>query len=129
MYRAAMIWGTLFAGLAVVLGAFGAHALKEILEPAQQQTFETAVKYQFYHSFALLVTGIIHQYRPVKLVRMATLFFIIGIILFSGSLYLLIQLKMSGQVGLGGFGLLTPLGGLCFIVAWFMLLITFLKKQ
>lgn len=129
MYRPAMICGAIFAGLAVILGAFGAHALKEVLDATQQQTFETAVKYQMYHSFALLVTGIVYQHLPLKQIKLSAIFFIIGTVLFSGSLYLLVQLKMNGQVGLGGLGLITPIGGLFFILGWITLLFAFFKKQ
>ena len=122
MYKPAITAGALFAALAVILGGFGAHALKEVLQPDQLQTFETAVKYQFYHSFALLATGIIFSSFPFRQIRLASTFFIIGILLFSGSLYALILLKMNGQVGLGGVGIITPVGGLFFIAGWLMLL-------
>lgn len=122
MYKPAITAGAIFAALAVILGAFGAHALKEVLQPDQLQTFETAVKYQFYHSFALLGTGIIFSSFPFRQIRLASTFFIIGILLFSGSLYALTLLKMNGQVGLGGVGIITPIGGLFFIAGWLMLL-------
>lgn len=122
MYKPAITAGAIFAALAVILGAFGAHALKEVLQPDQLQTFETAVKYQFYHSFALLATGIIFSSFPFRQIRLASTFFIIGILLFSGSLYALTLLKMNGQVGLGGVGIITPIGGLFFIAGWLMLL-------
>ena len=122
MYKPAITAGAIFAALAVILGAFGAHALKEVLQPGQLQTFETAVKYQFYHSFALLATSIIFSSFPFRQIRLASTFFIIGILLFSGSLYALTLLKMNGQVGLGGVGIITPIGGLFFIAGWLMLL-------
>jgi uncharacterized membrane protein YgdD (TMEM256/DUF423 family) len=122
MYKPAITAGAIFAALAVILGAFGAHALKEVLQPDQLQTFETAVKYQFYHSFALLATGIVFSSFPFRQIRLASTFFIIGILLFSGSLYALTLLKMNGQVGLGGVGIITPIGGLFFIAGWLMLL-------
>lgn len=129
MYKPAMIAGALFAAFAVILGAFGAHALKEVLTPEQLQTFETGVKYQVYHSFALLITGLAYQHLPVKMFRVATAMFITGIILFSGSLYLLTMLKINGQVGLGGLGLITPIGGLFFIVGWIVFCLGFLQKK
>ncbi len=124
-----MIAGAIFAALAVILGAFGAHALKEVLTESQLQTFETGVRYQVYHAFALLITGVAYAHMPVKQLKLASLFFIIGIILFSGSLYLLVMIKMNGQVGLGGLGLLTPIGGLFFILGWIMLCVGFLQKK
>ena len=117
LYRPALLWGSVFAALAVMLGAFGAHALKQILSPDQLLTFETGVRYQFYHSFALLVVGVLHAFRPAKSLRIATLLFVLGIVLFSGSIYLLIFLKNQG-VGLGPVGIITPIGGLLFIAAW-----------
>lgn len=129
MYKKALVAGSVFAALAVILGAFGAHALKQVLEPDQLQTFETGVKYQFYHSFALLATGIIYASFPFKQVKLASTFFITGILLFSGSLYALTLLKMNGQVGLGGVGIITPIGGLFFIAGWLLLTMGILKKN
>lgn len=129
MYKPALTAGTIFAALAVVLGAFGAHALKAILTPELLNVFETGVKYQFYHSFALLITGIVFGSFPFKQVKLASTFFITGIVLFSGSLYALTMLKMNGQVGLGGIGILTPIGGLFFVAGWLMLLLGILRKK
>lgn len=129
MYKPAMIGGALFAAIAVILGAFGAHALKEILEPHELVTFETGVKYQMYHAFALLVTGMIYKNMPAKTFSFAATCFIIGILLFSGSLYLLTFLKANDMVGLGGFGLLTPIGGVFFIAGWIVLCVGLLQKK
>lgn len=115
--------GSLFAALAVILGAFGAHALKQVLTPELLQTFETGVKYQFYHSFALLITGVLYSSFTNKYTKLASTFFTIGIILFSGSIYALVMLKSSGQVGVGGLGILTPIGGVFFILGWLMLIL------
>ncbi len=128
MYRPALISAAIFAALAVVLGAFGAHALKQVLTAEQLQTFETGVKYQFYHSFALLATGICFSVFQNRQLKMASTFFITGILLFSGSLYALTLLKMNGEVGLGGVGIITPIGGVFFVLGWLMLLLGFLKK-
>lgn len=128
MYRTAIITGALFAALAVILGAFGAHALKAVLTEPQLITFETGVRYQFYHSFALLIAGVIYGFKPTSQVKLSSVFFIIGILLFSGSLYGMTALQMSGQAGLGGLGILTPIGGLFFILGWLMLLIGVAKK-
>lgn len=124
-----MIIGAISAALGVVLGAFGAHGLKPILTPEQMQVFETGVKYQMYHSFALLVAGLSAPYCNAKMVKYSTYFFLIGIILFSGSLYLMTALKINGQVGLGGLGLLTPIGGLFFILAWLVYIISIFQKK
>lgn len=129
MHKTALTAGILFAGLAVIIGAFGAHGLKPYLTPEEQQVFETGVKYQFYHSFALLITGILFTSFPFKQIKAAATCFIIGILLFSGSLYALTFLKMNGQVGLGGVGILTPIGGLFFIMGWLLLLLAVFKKK
>lgn len=120
MYKPALTTGALFAALAVILGAFGAHSLKPYLDTSGLQTFETGVRYQFYHSFALLVTGLAYSQFPVRPLRLANVFFAIGILLFSGSLYVLALLR-NGGAGLGPIGILTPVGGLFFIAGWFCL--------
>ena len=104
------------AALAVILGAFGAHALKEKLSPENLQTFETGVRYQFYHAFALLAVGILYKDFSGKLLKCAGTFFICGIILFSGSLYVL-----SAVQSMKWTGAITPFGGLCFIAGWVLL--------
>lgn len=129
MYRTALATGIIFAALGIVLGAFGAHALKQILETDQLQVFETGVRYQMYHSFALICSGILYSYFSFPQVKVASLFFILGILLFSGSLYALVLLKASGTVGLTGVGILTPIGGLFFILGWIILLMAILKKS
>ena len=128
MHKQSLMAGAIFAGLAVILGAFGAHALKPILGADLLQTFETGVRYQFYHAFALLAVGIIHLYAPTKGVTRAGTFFMIGIILFSGSLYLLALLKANGGEGLGAVGILTPIGGAFFILGWIMLILGIRRK-
>lgn len=129
MYRTALTTGAIFAALAVILGAFGAHALKAILDSTQLATFETGVRYQFYHSFALLATGIAYQFLPTKMLKWASTCFITGILMFSGSLYLLTMLKFGGDVGIKGLGMVTPIGGLFFILGWIFFLLGCLKKQ
>lgn len=109
--------------ITVILGAFGAHALKQLLPANALATFETAVRYQFYHVFALLLTGILYKEFSNKFVRSAGHLFIIGIILFSGSLYLLTYLEATETIGYRGIGAITPVGGLCFISGWVLLAI------
>ena len=129
MYRTALAFGILLGGLGIIIGAFGAHALKPLLTDNQIQVFETGVRYQMYHSFALLVAGILAGTFSLKTIKVASIFFLVGIFLFSGSLYAMTLLNISGQVGLGGLGILTPIGGLFFILGWITLLICVLKKQ
>ncbi len=109
--------------LAVILGAFGTHALKAILSPGQLVSFETGVRYQFYHAFALLAAGILYKEFPNNLLQWAGRLFICGILLFSGSLYVLTTMP-----GMTWVGPITPLGGLCFIAGWLLLALGCLKK-
>ncbi len=99
--------------LSVMIGAFGAHALKATLEATHRlETFETAVKYQFYHSLALILLGLLMVQFQHKAFNVAGYGFITGIIIFSGSLY---ALSLTGITKLGA---ITPLGGLAFIIGW-----------
>lgn len=100
--------------LAVLAGAFGAHALTTVLEPKALGWWHTAVEYHFYHTFSGLLCCILAaQYQPLaKLLHYAAGFAVSGVLLFSGSLY---AMALSGWTYLG---LLTPLGGLCFVLAW-----------
>lgn len=128
MHRLYLILGTLFAGLGVVLGAFGAHGLKQIVGPETVGTFQTGVQYQMYHAFALLFIGILYERMPSSLLTWAGGLFVAGIILFSGSLYLLAGLKAANKVGLTGVGIITPIGGLLFISGWLLAGMAFLKR-
>ena len=128
MHKLFLALGTFLAGLGVILGAFGAHGLKKIVGPETVNTFQTGVQYQMYHAFALLIVGILYERFQSNLLNYAGSFFLIGIILFSGSLYLLSSLKAMNKVGLSGIGLITPIGGVFFILAWVLLLIAILKK-
>lgn len=111
--------------LTVALGAFGAHALKAVLSPAALITYETAVRYQMYHVVALLITGILMNKaaspKQQKLLTRAGLFFIDGIVLFSGSLYFIVAKPFLGIEGLPWVGVITPMGGLLWMVAWVLL--------
>lgn len=127
MYKPALICGSIFALLSVIIGAFGAHYLKTIFSAEVLQSFETGVKYQFYHSLALLFVGL-YSREKAPLIKVIALLFIGGIILFSGSIYLLCYLKSTLNIGLGGLGALTPIGGLLFISGWIALTISFIRK-
>ena len=99
--------------LAVVFGAFGAHALKGKLDDQALKVFETAVQYHFYHTFALLVVGVIALNQPQSvLLKSSGWLFVVGILVFSGSLYLL------SLTGVRWLGAITPLGGLALIAGW-----------
>lgn len=103
-----------FGVLAVGIGAFGAHGLKEILnETGRTATFETGVKYHFYHSLAIFIIGILALVKPAwSRLSAAAIFMALGILLFSGSLYIL------SLTGLTWLGAITPLGGVAFISGW-----------
>jgi uncharacterized membrane protein YgdD (TMEM256/DUF423 family) len=121
MHKRFLTWGALLAGLAVALGAFGAHGLKKLVPPETVATFETGVKYQMYHALALLLAGLIAEHLASVWLKRAAWCFLIGILLFSGSLYLLTALKATDSVGLGGLGIITPIGGVFFIAGWISL--------
>lgn len=119
----------LILAAAVVLGAFGAHALKARLSPEALGQWRTGVEYQFYHGLGLLVVALMCDRLPKRILQWVARGFTLGVVLFSGSLYLLSTRELSGLQGLSGIlGPLTPLGGLCFILGWVLLLITALRK-
>lgn len=121
--------GSLMALLAVALGAFGAHGLKEVLTTNRLAIFETGIRYHFYHSFALLITaGVAHIY-PNSRSNAAGWCFFIGILLFSGSLYLLACRDILNIAHWAWLGPLTPIGGLFFIIGWALLFLATNGKQ
>lgn len=123
MHKKFIAIAALLGALSVGLGAFGAHGLKKILDANQLATFETAVRYQFYHTLALLAVGILFQQYANNRVLWAGRFFLIGILVFSGSLYLLCLLPQFSWLGA-----ITPIGGASFIVGWLCLLAGVMKK-
>ena len=118
MHKTFLLLAAALGALAVALGAFGAHALKRIAPEPVVNIFETGVRYQFYHVFALAVVGILYRDFPNKWIAWAGNSFLTGIILFSGSLYILTYLKASAKTGLDWVGIITPFGGLAFIAGW-----------
>jgi uncharacterized membrane protein YgdD (TMEM256/DUF423 family) len=122
--QATLLWGAAMGGLGVAIGAFGAHALRPMLEAAgRTDTFELAVRYQFYHALAILATGVIAYHVDSRLLRFSSLCFLIGIFIFSGSLYVLC---FSGVTILGA---ITPVGGMFFILGWTLLFLSVYKKN
>src|SRR5690349_9872273 len=128
MHKHILQAAAILGALAVALGAFGAHGLKQIVPPETVATFQTGVQYQVYHVLALLAVGIIYQQFPNQMLKWAACCFIAGIILFSGSLYVLTAIKATETVGLNGIGIITPVGGLFFIAGW-LLLFAGLRKR
>jgi uncharacterized membrane protein YgdD (TMEM256/DUF423 family) len=122
------IIATLYGALAVILGAFGAHALKVKLDAYQLEIFNKGVQYQFYHVIALFAVVFLAEKIQPKTLTFAGWFFSVGILFFSGSLYLLATRSLMGTDALTPIlGPVTPLGGLCFIIGWTLLLVSFTK--
>ena len=118
---------TILGMIAIILGAFGAHALKKILSIAQLATFETGVRYQMYHALFLLFIGLFDELTDaVK----KTIYYLVlsGVILFSGSIYLLATNDLISY-DFKRIGFVTPIGGLLLIMAWGVLLVTLLNKN
>ncbi|MBD3581965.1 DUF423 domain-containing protein [Flavobacterium selenitireducens] len=126
MDRKLLVAGSFFGMTAIVLGAFGAHALKEVLTPDQLQTFETGVKYQMYHALLLLMVGV---FSGVSAKAKKAVFWLVtvGVILFSGSIYLLATNAVENFNKI--IGPVTPLGGTLLIIGWFVLLIDFFRQK
>lgn len=117
-----MLTGIIGAALAVAFGAFGAHAPKQILSADGLRIYHIAVNYHLWHSIALIAIGLTFQaVHPSQLLKASAWVMVAGILLFSGSLYLL------SLTGLRWFGMITPVGGLCFLVAWILFAIAVYK--
>ncbi len=112
--------GAVLAGLAVMAGAFGAHALADSVSEARLGTFHTAVTYQMYHAIALMITGWISRSEPGRF-KWAGYCFLAGILFFSGSLYILVLTDT------GWLGAITPIGGLAFIAGWILLAVQYAR--
>lgn len=116
--------GSVNAGLSVILGAFGAHALKNYITDELIKTFNTGVEYHFYHSFGLFVIAFVFYLLPdSKLLKWSGRLMLTGILLFSFSLYVL------SITGIRGFGIITPFGGIAFVAAWILLAIAIIKSK
>ncbi|PIJ96578.1 DUF423 domain-containing protein [Lysinibacillus sphaericus] len=119
-----IVTGALHGLLAVAFGAFGAHALKEILDDYSRGIWETAVQYQMFHATGLLVIGLLMSsklFGEVKQLNLAGIFFNLGIVFFSGSLYVL---AISGIKVLGA---IPPIGGVLFLIGWILIILSALK--
>jgi uncharacterized membrane protein YgdD (TMEM256/DUF423 family) len=119
-----LLSGSFLGLLGVALGAFGAHALKTILiQNGRLETYELAVRYQFYHAFALLVIGLLMEKSGVTTFRWASLLLFGGVILFSGSLYLFALTSITT------FAMITPLGGVLMLLGWGWLTYALIAKK
>ena len=124
MSKLFLILGSINAATAVFMGAIGAHSLKTIITEDMLFVFQTAVQYHFYHSLGLMIIGVLTIYfKSVKYIEIAGWIMFIGIILFSGSLYTLSITNMRWV------GLITPIGGIAFIVSWVLIAITVWKRS
>jgi uncharacterized membrane protein YgdD (TMEM256/DUF423 family) len=119
--------GTILGMIAIILGAFGAHALKKTLSIEQLVTFETGVRYQMYHALFLLFVGLLKDLSQ-KTKKIIYNLILSGVILFSGSIYLLATNTLT-SFDFSIIGFVTPIGGLLLIVAWGVLLINILNKK
>ncbi len=129
MHKSFITTGALLGAIAVALGAFGAHGLKKIVPAETVLTFQTGVQYQMYHALALLLTGLLYEKCSQKFASIAGVLFITGIILFSGSLYLLTAGRAAETASLDKAGIITPFGGVAFIAGWLFLFIAAMKKS
>ncbi|MCB7482323.1 DUF423 domain-containing protein [Christiangramia sediminis] len=127
MNRKFLIAGAIFGLLAVILGAFAAHGLKEAISSESLNSFETGVRFQMYHAFLLLILGGLGSFSEKA---SKSIFYLVcgGTVLFSGSIYLLTTGSISG-IDFTPFALLTPLGGSLLIIAWIILLLKFIKLK
>ncbi len=113
--------GSLLGMLAVALGAFGSHGLKGFVTPEAQAIFATGVQYHFYHALAVVAVGVLLHIRKTRWLEVAGWLFVIGIVLFSGSLYLLTFQDVMFEFPKAFVGPITPLGGLFFMAGWVFL--------
>lgn len=117
-----LLAGAIFMALGVLLGAFGAHALKTSLSPEMLAVYKTGVEYQYYHALGLLLIGVIGFQIRSNYLRWSGLLMVFGIILFSGSLYVL------SLTGIKAIGAITPVGGLSFVAGWIFLAVALWRR-
>jgi len=129
MHKGYLKTAAVLGAFSVLLGAFAAHYLKEKISDYAVNIFETGVKYQFYHVFALLATAILYKEFTNRFVKCAGIFFIVGIIFFSGSLYCLTYIKGAVIPGYDWIGAVTPIGGLLLILGWIFLFAGCFRKS
>lgn len=128
MNRRIILTASLFGAIAVIFGAFGAHSLKNVLSAGAIEIWAKGVEYQFYHTFALLFLSLFATHDH-KLLKWSYTFFTLGIVFFSGSLYLLATRELLNIGFLNYIGPVTPIGGLCFILGWALLFVAASKSK
>jgi uncharacterized membrane protein YgdD (TMEM256/DUF423 family) len=130
MHKNFLVSAALFGGVAVILGAFGAHGLQNATSDEKIiHSFQTGVQYQVYHALALMGISLIYPQIKSPLVKWTGYCFIIGIIFFSGSLYAITAIKISGNSSLEKIGVITPVGGLFFVAGWLLLMIAAIRAR
>lgn len=128
MNKQIIITAAIFGAIAVIAGAFGAHGLQGSLSPRNLEVWHTAVQYNFYHVFALLSLSTFTRFKN-RLIALSYYLFSLGIILFSGSLYLLACRDLLGWPWLRVMGPVTPIGGLLFIIGWLTLALAAIRNK
>ena len=128
MNKKIIITAAAFGFLAVIFGAFGAHSLKKLISVEQLEVWQTAVQYHFYHTLAILFLSTFSRSRN-KIINFSFYCFTLGILLFSGSLYLISLKNILGIESVGVLGPITPVGGLFFILGWLSLLLAALRDK
>lgn len=113
--------GVFLAALAVIVGAYGAHAIRDVVEEKDMQVFETAVKYQFYHALAIILFSLSYRRLNQKFLVFSLILMILGILIFSGSLYMLATVSLWGNDSYRVLGAVTPVGGLSLIMGWMLI--------
>lgn len=121
--KKSLVAGAFLLGLAVLIGAFGAHGLKSLVTPEKLLTFETGVRYHFYHAFGLMILGILHHHFTDLKITFSLYAFSIGILLFSFNCYFYVLSNMKV------FAMIVPLGGVMFILGWMILGFNLLKLR
>jgi uncharacterized membrane protein YgdD (TMEM256/DUF423 family) len=129
MHKGLLKTGAILGALSVILGAFAAHSIKSRVSLDVLAIFETGVRYQMYHVFAIFLTANLYKEFPTKNIVWAGKLFLIGIIIFSGSLYLLTYVKAIEANNFLWLGAITPFGGVAFIAGWGLLFKSFLDKN
>lgn len=127
MNRKITVTAAILGMIAIILGAFGAHALKKVLTIEELGTFETGVKYQMYHALFLFFIGFT-TFLSDKTKKGISILTVVGIALFSGSIYILATKNITG-FDMKAFGIITPIGGLLLISAWFWLFLNLIRKK
>lgn len=128
MNKRIILTAAFFGFSGVVLGAFGAHGLEGKVNESQLETWKTAVDYQFYHTVALLFLATFSRAKN-SFIKLSFITFTLGILLFSGSLYLLSTYALTGFGQPALLGPVTPVGGVCFIIGWIALFIATIKSK